>query len=123
MATQAKDRDRARAYAPQNDDLNQDMDVTMGMDEEGGLEEMAGTAGDPPVSGSKVIVIHLGSQNLRIGLASDALPKTVPMTIARRWKESESEENGGEPSPKRPKLHDGSYPDPDKNMFGQEVYH
>ncbi|CBX99991.1 similar to chromatin remodeling complex subunit (Arp8) [Plenodomus lingam JN3] len=53
---------------------------------------------------SKLIVIHPGSQNLRIGLGSDALPKTVPMVIARRWKESEDEEDGGEPSPKRMKV-------------------
>jgi actin-related protein 8 len=53
---------------------------------------------------SKLIVIHPGSQNLRIGLGSDALPKTIPMVIARRWKESECEEEGGEPSPKRLKL-------------------
>ena len=122
MTTQAKDRDRARAYAAQADDLNADVDVSMALDEDAGLEEIAGAAGEPPVSGSKVVVIHLGSQNLRIGLASDALPKTVPMTIARRWKESESEENGGEPSPKRPRLDDGTYPEPDKNMFGQEVF-
>ncbi|KAG9257233.1 uncharacterized protein F5Z01DRAFT_679882 [Emericellopsis atlantica] len=29
---------------------------------------------------SKIIVIHPGSQNLRIGFASDALPRTIPMT-------------------------------------------
>jgi len=34
-------------------------------------------------SGSKVIVIHIGSRNLRIGLASDTFPHTVPMVIAR----------------------------------------
>ncbi|CAN9302566.1 unnamed protein product [Alternaria alternata] len=53
---------------------------------------------------SKLIVIHPGSQNLRIGLGSDALPKTVPMVIARKWKESEDEEDEGEPSPKRMKV-------------------
>ncbi|KAF2853014.1 actin-like ATPase domain-containing protein [Plenodomus tracheiphilus IPT5] len=53
---------------------------------------------------SKLIIIHPGSQNLRIGLGSDALPKTVPMVIARRWKESEDEEDGGEPIPKRLKV-------------------
>jgi actin-related protein 8 len=58
---------------------------------------------------SKLIVIHPGSQNLRIGLGSDALPKTVPMVIARKWKESECEEDGGEPSPKRLKL-EGAVP-------------
>jgi len=58
---------------------------------------------------SKLMVIHPGSQNLRIGLGSDALPKTIPMVIARKWKESECEEDGGEPSPKRLKL-DGAVP-------------
>jgi actin-related protein 8 len=58
---------------------------------------------------SKLIVIHPGSQNLRIGLGSDALPKTIPMVIARKWKESECEEDGGEPSPKRLKL-EGAVP-------------
>jgi actin-related protein 8 len=58
---------------------------------------------------SKLIVIHPGSQNLRIGLGSDALPKTIPMVIARKWKESECEEDGGEPSPKRLRL-EGAVP-------------
>jgi actin-related protein 8 len=70
--------------------------------------------------GSKVIVIHVGSQNLRIGLASDALPKTVPMVIAKRSKRSESEEEGTEPKPKRLKMDDESPVEPEK-MFGPEV--
>ena len=71
---------------------------------------------------SKLIVIHPGSQNLRIGLGSDALPKTIPMVIARRWKESEDEEDGGEPSPKRQKV-EGAVPAdalPEK-WFGEDV--
>jgi actin-related protein 8 len=71
---------------------------------------------------SKLIVIHPGSQNLRIGLGSDALPKTVPMVIARKWKESEDEENDGEPCPKRMKV-DGAVPAdalPEK-WFGEDV--
>jgi actin-related protein 8 len=35
------------------------------------------------LSGSKVIVIHPGSRNLRIGLASQAFPQMVPMVIVR----------------------------------------
>ncbi|EGC30097.1 hypothetical protein DICPUDRAFT_158218 [Dictyostelium purpureum] len=35
---------------------------------------------------SKVIVIHHGSHSLRIGLASDPVPKTIPNYIARRRK-------------------------------------
>jgi hypothetical protein len=54
--------------------------------------------------GSKVIVIHPGSQNLRIGLASDPLPKTVPMVIARKAQQNEYEEQGGEPRPKQRKV-------------------
>jgi actin-related protein 8 len=34
-------------------------------------------------SGSKVIVLHIGSRNLRIGLASHTFPHTIPMLIAR----------------------------------------
>ncbi|EHK96229.1 putative actin-related protein 8 [Glarea lozoyensis 74030] len=48
---------------------------------------------------SKIIVIHPGSQNLRIGFASDALPKTVPMTIAVKCSTPESKEF--KPLPKR----------------------
>lgn len=40
---------------------------------------------------SKIIVIHPGSQNLRIGLASDALPKTIPMTLATKFPQTEAE--------------------------------
>lgn len=40
---------------------------------------------------SKIIVIHPGSQNLRIGLASDALPKTVSMTLASKFPQTEAE--------------------------------
>jgi actin-related protein 8 len=34
-------------------------------------------------SGSRVIVIHPGSRNLRIGLASQTFPHSVPMVIVR----------------------------------------
>jgi len=56
------------------------------------------------IPGSKTIVIHPGSQNLRIGLANDPLPKTVPMVIARKAEQSESEADAGEPKPKRRKV-------------------
>ncbi|KAN0024896.1 hypothetical protein ACTFIV_009305 [Dictyostelium citrinum] len=36
---------------------------------------------------SKVIVIHHGSHSLKIGLASDSVPKTIPNYIARKRKE------------------------------------
>ena len=40
---------------------------------------------------SKIIVIHPGSQNLRIGFASDAIPKTIPMALATKFPQTESE--------------------------------
>lgn len=53
---------------------------------------------------SRTIVIHPGSQNMRIGLASQILPKTVPTVIARKSDKAECETDGGEPRPKRRKL-------------------
>ena len=105
----AVDIDRARAYAnqdgvPYNEpDPELDEDVTM----------------DDVTSdnyGSKTIVIHIGSQNLRLGLATDALPKTVPMVIARQSQRSEAEDS--EPKPKRLKLDDSA---PSEEWFGEEV--
>jgi actin-related protein 8 len=118
MAKAAKDRDRSLAMskteAPQPDSEAQADGDTMMADADEEEEE------EPPVVGSKTLVMHVGSQNLRIGLASDALPKTVPMVIARRAPQSESEENGGEPRPKRLKMDDGQQMEPEK-MFGPEV--
>lgn len=116
MAKSAKDRDRALAMEKQND---------LGMPEPeaevDGDTNMEDAAEEAPTeaAGSKVIVIHLGSQNLRIGLASGALPKTLPMVIARKATTNESEERD-EPKPKRLKLDDGSPMEPEK-MFGPEV--
>lgn len=114
MAKTAKDRDRNLAMAKANDlgvpeDAEMDGDTNMEDEEEE----------TPEMVGSKVIVIHLGSQNLRIGLASDALPKTVPMVIARRAATSESEDHE-EPNPKRMKMDDGTVMEPEK-MLGPEV--
>jgi actin-related protein 8 len=110
MTKRARDRDRALA--------TQDGDVDM--DDDADQEDGAGGLTGQDALGSKVVVIHLGSQNLRIGLGSDALPKTVPMVIARKSDTNEWEESAGEPSPKRIKLDDGSFPEPEK-MFGDEV--
>ena len=117
MTAKAKDRDRYLAQtntteAPQSGvdiDMNEDVDMDDGGELLTGQDAL----------GSKVIVVHPGSHNLRIGLASDALPKTVPMVIARKTKMSESEEAGGEPAPKRRKTEDGSPMVPEK-MFGEE---
>ncbi|KAL8790761.1 MAG: hypothetical protein Q9213_000385 [Squamulea squamosa] len=116
MTTDAKDRDRALAqFKPGELPVP---DIEMDLDDEVGLDEGSGLMGQDAL-GSKIIVIHPGSQNLRIGLASDALPKTVPMVIAKRWRFNESEEDGGEPRPKRLKLDNGSPMEPEK-MFGEE---
>lgn len=91
-------------------------DMDMDLDEEVGMDEATGSE----AFGSKTIVLHPGSQNLRIGLASDAIPRTVPMVIARRRETNESEEDGGEPKPKRMKYDDGVTMEPEK-VFGEEV--
>ncbi|KAL3437263.1 hypothetical protein BDV09DRAFT_163383 [Aspergillus tetrazonus] len=114
MAKKAKDRDRAMAMEKANDsgiaEPEAEMDGDTNMEE---AEEAATEA-----IGSKVVVIHVGSQNLRIGLSSDALPKTVPMVIARKSTTNEAEDQE-EPRPKRLKLEDGSEMEPEKK-FGPE---
>ncbi|CBF70586.1 hypothetical protein AN5911.2 [Aspergillus nidulans FGSC A4] len=114
MAKKAKDRDRAMAMEKANDsgiaEPEAEMDGDTNMEE---AEEAATEA-----IGSKVVVIHVGSQNLRIGLSSDALPKTVPMVIARKSTTNEAEDQE-EPRPKRLKLDDGSEMEPEKK-FGPE---
>lgn len=113
MTKAARDKDRALAQDVGNG-TSADPDVEMGdgdQDDEATEEE---------AFGSKTIVIHPGSQNLRIGLATDALPKTVPMVIARRADMSESEEDGGEPEPKRQRLEDGELGE-ENTWFGKDV--
>ncbi|KAL2181714.1 ARP8-like protein [Thermothelomyces heterothallicus CBS 202.75] len=81
LVQNAKDRDRAMNAA------NANGEVPLPLDEaEEGPAPSTGTL-DP----SKIIVIHPGSQNLRIGFASDALPKTIPMTLATKYPQTESE--------------------------------
>ncbi|KAK5056001.1 hypothetical protein LTR84_012552 [Exophiala bonariae] len=109
MIKQAKDRDRALA---QGRTVGPDGDIEM---EEGDEENE-----DEASSGAKTIVIHIGSQNLRVGLANDALPKTVPMVVARRAEMSESELDNGEPAPKRAKLNNGLPPHEPEKRFGDE---
>ncbi|MCJ1350856.1 MAG: actin-like protein arp8 [Icmadophila ericetorum] len=115
MTSNAKDRDRALAESRASDIPVPAVD--MDLEDDVGMDELSSVPGQD-ASGNKVIVIHPGSQNLRIGLASDALPKTVPMVIARRWRSSESEEDP-EPRPKRMKFDDDSLPEPEI-LFGQE---
>lgn len=76
----ARDRDRA---------LNLNGDIPLPID------DLQGDDGPPPqttyLDPTKIIVIHPGSQNLRIGFASDALPKTIPMVLATPYTQTESE--------------------------------
>ena len=118
MTAKARDRDRELAQANPHEVPPSGADLDM--DEDAGMEDAGEPLTGQDALGSKVIVIHPGSQNLRIGLASDALPKTVPMVIARKWKMSEFEEDGGEPSPKRRRTGDGSQMEPEQ-MFGEEA--
>ena len=67
MIKNAKDKDRALARTGNTD-------VPLFTNAEGDLEDEDASASDG-FDASKIIVIHPGSQNLRIGFASDALPK------------------------------------------------
>jgi actin-related protein 8 len=114
IVQEARDKDRARALGVPT------TEGTTPQAEEAVDEADASFSSKTDIS--KLIVIHPGSHSLRIGLGSDALPKTVPMVIARRWKESECEEDGGEPCPKRMKV-EGAVPAdalPEK-WFGEDV--
>lgn len=104
----AVDLDRARA---QNGQEGPYADVDPDMDEDVAMDDVDGEN-----YGSKTIIIHVGSQNLRLGLATDALPKTVPMVIARRADKTEAEDS--EPVPKRMKLDEDA---PSEEWFGDEV--
>lgn len=105
----AVDLDRARAQAAHDGlpfvEPNQDLDEDVPMDD-----------ADNENYGSKTIIIHVGSQNLRIGFATDALPKTIPMVIARKAVRLEAEHS--EPRPKRMKLDEDA---PSEEWFGEEV--
>ena len=107
MIRNAKDKDRALARTGNTD-------VPIPTNGEGDPEEEDMGAGDG-LDASKIIVIHPGSQNLRIGFASDALPKSIPMVIAAKWPIPESEEY--EPRPKRQKLDEDPRPE---DQFGEE---
>ncbi|KAI8624383.1 hypothetical protein F5Y19DRAFT_317820 [Xylariaceae sp. FL1651] len=82
LVQSAKDRDRALA---RNGHAEVPLPVADIQPDDAAVSPNDGT--DP----SKVIVIHPGSQNLRIGFASDALPKTIPMTVATKFPQTESE--------------------------------
>ena len=120
MARDARDRDRALAQADRDGlPTSEAPDADMQVDGDASAQDVTAPSASEVV-GSKTIIVHPGSQNLRIGLASDALPKTVPMVIARRWEKSESEIGEGEPRPKRIKI-DGEIPHEPEKWFGEEV--
>jgi actin-related protein 8 len=115
MIKAARDKDRAMAQAASNgvsaDAAQAEMDEDAAEDEAAEAESF----------GSKTIVIHPGSRNLRIGLATDALPKTIPMVIARKASRAEDEEPDAEPRPKRVKLQDGTSESAGESAFGEDV--
>jgi len=119
LARAARDRDRALAQSDQTGgvfphaELELDETVATGDAPEG--------AADSEVVGSRIVIIHPGSQNLRIGLASDALPKTIPMVVARKCRPTVTSQSDDEPTPKRRKLSDPSKTEFDAPYFGQEV--
>ncbi|KAK9368878.1 hypothetical protein V1509DRAFT_621752 [Lipomyces kononenkoae] len=76
--------DLARAKEPkEKEDLKHNEDE-MDIDDKDEQEEEA--------YGSKVIVIHPGSRNIRIGLASDPYPTTIPNVIAHKMSPIEVEQ-------------------------------
>lgn len=111
MIRTAKDRDRALARTG-----NTDVPIPIGEENDFG-EDGTGSADADGFDASKIIVIHPGSQNLRVGFASDALPKSVPMVIASRFPRTESERY--ERRPRRYKVDDDSDTPPDQ-QFGEE---
>ncbi|KAK3996029.1 putative actin-related protein 8 [Cladorrhinum sp. PSN332] len=80
LVQNAKDRDRALN--------NTNGEVSFLNDEIQGDDAAPSAHLDP----SKIIVIHPGSQNMRIGFASDALPKTIPMVLATKYPQTEAEQ-------------------------------
>jgi actin-related protein 8 len=116
MIKAARDKDRALAQAASNG-VSADA-AQAEMEEDAAVDEAA----EAESFGSKTIVIHPGSRNLRIGLATDALPKTIPMVIARKASHAEDEEPAAEPRPKRVKMQDGSAGSPaGESAFDQDV--
>lgn len=116
MAKAARDKDRALAQSAHDGVPTPDMEIDA---DENAIGE-DGTALNSTTGGSKIVVIHPGSQNLRIGLASDAIPKTIPMVVARRSEENESEGAGCLPTPIRQNGEDGEPAEP-QQLFGEDV--
>ncbi len=100
LVQNAKDRDRAL-----NNNTNGEIPLPLDLDD---APEPA-----PSLDPTKIIVIHPGSQNLRIGFASDALPKSLPMALATKFSHTEEESN--EALPRR--KFEGRTPD---EQYGEE---
>lgn len=121
MARVARDRDRALAQAAQNGAV-----APSDLDEVNGnlaADESTINIEGSEMFGSKVIVIQPGSQNLRIGLASDALPKTVPMVVARRkiGVQVVAEETVAEHKPKRRRVGESTQPEQQMSAADEAV--
>lgn len=82
LVQSARDRDRVLSK-PANGELP--LPVPDLADDDGAATPSGGD------DASRIIVIHPGSQNLRIGFASDALPRTIPTTLASKFPQTESE--------------------------------
>ncbi|KAK3333158.1 actin-like ATPase domain-containing protein [Cercophora scortea] len=78
LVQSAKDRDRALN--------NTHGEVPLPLEDEDGP-----TPSNSFLDPTKIIVVHPGSQNLRLGFASDALPKTIPMVLATKYPQTEAE--------------------------------
>ena len=100
MAKVAVARDKDRAFGPGATDslIAQD---EMDIDDSAIAEDPTAVGEEGGIPANKTIIIHPGSQNLRIGFGSDVLPKTVPMCIARKSDSNESEDPHKTARPRR----------------------
>ena len=119
MANAARNKDRALSQLAQNGATLPDMEIDV---DDSTMAEDGAQAGNEAESNSfsKIIVVHPGSQNLRIGLASDALPKTLPMVVARKSLQNETEAAKTNLKPMRMIDDDGETMEP-KEAFGEQV--
>ncbi|KAK9353996.1 hypothetical protein V1523DRAFT_409504 [Lipomyces doorenjongii] len=86
--------DLARAKEPKGMEDAKHNEDEMDVDDKEEQEEEA--------YGSKVIVIHPGSRNIRIGLASDTYPITIPNVIAYKMSPAEVEQTSNADPPFKP---------------------
>lgn len=84
LVQNARDRDRLLSK-PANGELPLPIPADLAADEDGAATPSA------VIDPARIIVVHPGSQNLRVGFASDALPKTIPATLATKYSQTEAE--------------------------------